>query len=422
MPDTLKVVSFGLGTQAQYDALAIKEEGKLYFAGDSQRLFVGDKEYTRPVGHGTSLPTSKLPPNSLFVVEGESATELFFSKDGAEWVSIVSVPKGVTAGTFGETANGIATWGDKVIVPKITVDEHGFVTAISNIEITLPTETALSTTTEGEGNAVTEIVVNGHAMTVKKAITFATAEELGTEVDKLMPKAGGVFTGPITIKAPDGDMNPATKAYVDQAIAGMTHFDYQIVTELPDTGVKGTIYLMANKAESGNNVFDEYLWITQGEASKFERIGSLDIDLSGYAKTADLPVASDAAPLVAGAAAAAGSSNDYARADHVHPEQVNVTGNAGTADKLKTAHTIGVEGALTAEAQTFDGSGDVSLNVTAVDGTKVTGKVPTAAAADAADKATKDGDGKVIKDTYATKDEVKASKMVWEGFAPTSAE
>lgn len=42
-----------------------------------------------------------------------------------------------------------------------------------------------------------------------------------------------------------------------------------------------------------------------------------------------------AAPLVAAATAVVGTSLKYAREDHVHPVQVNVTGNAGTATKLK---------------------------------------------------------------------------------------
>lgn len=91
----------------------------------------------------------------------------------------------------------------------------------------------------------------------------------------------------------------------------------------------------------------------------------------------------------------------YAAASHTH-----VTGDitnlntfkpatAGTADKLATARTIALSGGVTGTATAFDGSEAITIPVTAVDGTKVTGTVP------AATKATQDGNGSVIHTTYA---------------------
>lgn len=91
----------------------------------------------------------------------------------------------------------------------------------------------------------------------------------------------------------------------------------------------------------------------------------------------------------------------YAATSHTH-----VTGDitnlntfkpatAGTADKLATARTIALSGGVTGTATAFDGSAAITIPVTAVDGTKVTGTVP------AATKATKDGNGSVIHTTYA---------------------
>lgn len=91
----------------------------------------------------------------------------------------------------------------------------------------------------------------------------------------------------------------------------------------------------------------------------------------------------------------------YAATSHTH-----VTGDitnlgsfkpatAGAADKLAAARSITLGGALTAQAQSFDGSANISFNVTAVAGANVTGTVP------AATKATQDGNGSVIHTTYA---------------------
>jgi hypothetical protein len=58
----------------------------------------------------------------------------------------------------------------------------------------------------------------------------------------------------------------------------------------------------------------------------------------------------------------AGASAAYARADHVHPAQTSVTGNAGTATKLATPRMIMITGQVGGQAY-FDGSGNITLDV-----------------------------------------------------------
>lgn len=60
--------------------------------------------------------------------------------------------------------------------------------------------------------------------------------------------------------------------------------EYRVVESLPQTGVRGTIYLISHNHGS-NDTYDEYLWISD----KYEKIGNTDIDLSGYIKMSDLP-------------------------------------------------------------------------------------------------------------------------------------
>ena len=74
---------------------------------------------------------------------------------------------------------------------------------------------------------------------------------------------------------------------INSALSGITGIDFQVVTSLPATGVKGTIYLIAH-AHGTNDSYDEYIWITSGSTSKFEKIGNTDIDLSAYLKKADI--------------------------------------------------------------------------------------------------------------------------------------
>ena len=71
------------------------------------------------------------------------------------------------------------------------------------------------------------------------------------------------------------------------------------------------------------------------------------------------------APLIAGTAAV-GTSTKYAREDHRHPEQVNITGNAATATKLATTRTVSLSGDVTGST-TFDGSKNVAITTAVVD-------------------------------------------------------
>lgn len=103
------------------------------------------------------------------------------------------------------------------------------------------------------------------------------ADAAQATADAAMPKAGGAFTGAVTVQAPSGDMNPATKKYVDDAVSAAASGSFKVVDELPDTGDPGVIYLVAH-AHGEGDAYDEYIY-TNGA---WEKIGNTDIDLSDY--------------------------------------------------------------------------------------------------------------------------------------------
>jgi hypothetical protein len=72
---------------------------------------------------------------------------------------------------------------------------------------------------------------------------------------------------------------------------------------------------------------------------------------------------SSTTPVVAGTAAI-GTATTVARADHVHPAQTTITGNAGTATTLATGRTIGMTGDVTWTSPTFNGSANVTAAAT----------------------------------------------------------
>lgn len=152
----------------------------------------------------------------------------------------------------------------------------------------------------GTNNGTVKITVNGTAtdnVAVKglksaaytESSAYATAAQ-GTKADNAMPKAGGAFTGAVTVQAPTAEMNPATKQYVDTAINAVKQFEYQVVTELPTAAqaTMGKIYLVAhshNPSDGQPDSYDEFITVQSGSTYKWERIGNTDIDLSGYVPT-----------------------------------------------------------------------------------------------------------------------------------------
>ncbi len=68
------------------------------------------------------------------------------------------------------------------------------------------------------------------------------------------------------------------------AIASIPQFKFSIVSNLPATGEKMTLYLVP-KTGADNDVHNEYVWIE--EESKYEYIGTTAVDLTDYVKNTD---------------------------------------------------------------------------------------------------------------------------------------
>ena len=71
---------------------------------------------------------------------------------------------------------------------------------------------------------------------------------------------------------------------------------------------------------------------------------------------------SSTTPLVASGSGSVGTGTTFARADHVHPVQTSVTGNAGTATRLATSRTLTIGDT----GKSFNGSADVSWTLSEI--------------------------------------------------------
>lgn len=214
-------------------------------------------------------------PGQIVVVLGETETAAYLvNAVGGEGKGYSKLAATTGSGDVGEELTKLAArvavvegYFEGGVAKKATADAEGNV-----ITSTYATKSELSEAEQDIADNSTAIgKLQGDLKTVSDTATAA------------MPKAGGDFTGEVTVLAPTADMNPATKKYVDDALGSMTGVDFKVVTELPETGEKGVIYLVAH-SHGDNDSYDEYIWVTD----KFEKIGNTDIDLSDYAKTADL--------------------------------------------------------------------------------------------------------------------------------------
>ena len=107
-------------------------------------------------------------------------------------------------------------------------------------------------------------------------------QQLKTKID------ASAVTIDSTITADSTNANAAgSKAvydFVTKAIADISGFHAEIVSELPETGKTNVLYLVAKTSAASGDGYDEYLYIN----GAWERIGSTDIDLSGYVQAADM--------------------------------------------------------------------------------------------------------------------------------------
>jgi hypothetical protein len=192
--------------------------------------------------------------------------------------------------------SGIAEGANKYVHPsytaqksglyKVTVDASGHVsatTAVAKADITglgIPAQDTTyadaTTSTHGLMSAADKTKLDGVA-------TGAQANKIESV------KVNGTALTPDSSKAVNVDLSAYAKSAdvtkeIASAVSGVTQIDYSVVEALPSTGKKGVIYLVANSG-SGNNIYDEYIYIN----SKFEKLGEREMDLSSYAKKTDIP-------------------------------------------------------------------------------------------------------------------------------------
>lgn len=90
--DPVGEVLFAYGSQSGYESVPAVDESMFYVVVDKHRLYLGSKEYTRPILSGEEVPTHKAAPDSVYIRRTKNSFELYFTKDGTNWKKGTYVP------------------------------------------------------------------------------------------------------------------------------------------------------------------------------------------------------------------------------------------------------------------------------------------------------------------------------------------
>ena len=104
-------------------------------------------------------------------------------------------------------------------------------------------------------------------------------------------KAPVAFTGDYSdlINTPNLDnyatLNTLNTSYynrnqINELVSSIDGVQFEKVDELPEVGKSNTIYLLLQEGDATNNIFDEYIFLKDGNT--FEKIGSTEADFENY--------------------------------------------------------------------------------------------------------------------------------------------
>lgn len=341
-------------------------EGELAVALDTGNVYVGTtagKAHINPTG-GTADTAAKLSSSRNFSITGD-ATAPAVEFDGTANVTLnLTIPEnGVTAGTYS----------------KVTVNSKGFVTSGANLaESDIPTldKSKIS----GLGTAATKNVGTSSGNVVEVGSDGKISSDLIPSV-----AITDIFTvdseaAMLQCNAQKGDIairSDVNKSYILSQTPATTLENW---TELksPTGGV-----LSVNGKTGAVTLTPADIGATDTKVTTNEQ-GTNKVYLSGTTSgsgtatgeqyyNADVYVESDGtlvAPTFRGDLD--GNANTATTANTA----ATCTGNAATATKLSAQRTIGISGGVTGTATGFDGSGNITIPVTAISPSYLSGAVP----------------------------------------------
>lgn len=222
------------------------------FKGEFEGPLYGNADSATKAGEFTSAAKIKLTGD----ITGEQS-----SKHGWE-IATTLANSGVTAGTYGPTADGSPGFGGVYKVPKITVDAKGRVTGAATYQITLP---SCSTSASSNDTAATMVtgasLSSGGVLTVTKYNGTKGSATAPIYLKAGVPTAGSTYAGGTKVTLNNADKGATVAEIYAPTAGGTAGYILQAVgsTSAPNWVATSTITAGRATADaSGNTITSTY--------------------------------------------------------------------------------------------------------------------------------------------------------------------
>ena len=325
-------------------------------------------------GNATTATTLQTARN--ITLSGDATGSASFNGSANAGIAVTLANSGVTAGTWtkvGVDAKGRVTSGANLAAADIPALDTSKLTtgtlpvARGGTNLTASVQGGVlygaSTSTNGFTAAGTQnqaLISNGTGApsfvtldltylpdaSVKKSVRAATTANITLSAAQTVDGIALVAGDRVLVK--DQTSSPTNGIYIVQAGAWTRAADADSSSKLAGAAVN-----VDSGTANGGLRFD----------TDFKTTDTLGTTNMVWARVVDTGLASAVVGSAPGTAAI-GTSLSYARADHVHPVQTTITGNAGSATILATGRTIGMTGDVSWTSASFNGSANVTGTAT----------------------------------------------------------
>ncbi len=233
-----------------------------------------------------------LKPKFVAVVDGKAlSTNDYTTAEKTKLAGIAENANNYSLPTATASVLGGVTVGDNITLSsgKISLSKTNVVTALGYTPpVSDTTYSAATTTAAGLMSSADKTKLDGIDTNANKyVLPTSTASVLGGVKigSNITVSSGTISLVKANVTAALG-YTPMTPTEVSTAIAGAGHLKRTIVTALPDVTAADadTIYMILEDTASTDNKYIEWMVIN----SAWEKVGTSDVDLTPYAKTADL--------------------------------------------------------------------------------------------------------------------------------------
>ena len=312
------LVKFVTGNAASFAALTTKDENTLYFITDERRVYKG----STPMSGGIYKSVTSYPAagevNTIYVNTTDGSVQFW---NGTAWQVLVKP----TVSTISGAGDNLHLASTKAIVDYVAAEVqkvNSNATALTNRVKTLEDEMDAAEgrldTLEGAGEGSVKKAV-ADALASAKAYTDTLANGAvktnTTDIAKLKTDKANKATTLAGYGIADAYTKTQTDSAIATAVANAGHLTREIVTTLPNAAnARENVIYMVPKAGGGTGYqkYNEYMLIN----GALEKIGDTEVDLTDYAKTADVisKVAAAKSEAISAAAADAKTKADAAQA------------------------------------------------------------------------------------------------------------